>query len=85
MTKTTDTKNIDKKGYYWCTKCCRVHKKGRGKIYRKHMEFARDVSDYELRRLQFKQHWNSCAKEASEKGAVNLPKRDYKRSKRYTS
>lgn len=73
---------IKNAGKYWCNKCDRMHVK-RGKIFYKHIEHARIVSDRELRNLQFKRHWNQCAKEAAEHGAVGLPKREKKRSHKY--
>lgn len=77
-------KSIQDKGYYWCNKCGRLHRKGRGKLFKAHIKEARDVSDQELRMLQFKRHWNECAKEAAKYGAVNLPKKEKKRSQKFT-
>ena len=78
-------KEIVQKGKYWCNKCNRMHSKGRGKIFHTHLEHAREVSDYELRTLQFKRHWNELSKEQAKYGAVNLPKREKKRSHKYSN
>ena len=65
---------IKQKGIYWCNKCQRVHKSGT-KVFGNHMEFALEISDYELRRLQFKRNWKRSKKEQDKFGAVNLPKK----------
>lgn len=76
-------KSIEQKGYYWCLKCGRMHKKSKGKLFKKHLEFAQNVSEQELRNLQFRRHWNQCAQESAKFGAVNLPKKEKKRSQRF--
>ena len=70
-------------GRYWCNECDRMHVKGRGKVFLKHIEHARIVSERELRNLQFKKNWERCAKEAAKYGAVGLPKKEKKRSHKY--
>ena len=74
---------IKNAGMYWCNKCDRIHVKGRGKSFLKHMGEARIVSERESRNLQFKANWDRCAKEAAKYGAVGLPKREKKRSHKY--
>lgn len=68
-------KKYVQKGKYWCDKCNRVHASSKSKIYQQHTKFARKVSDYELRRLQFKRNWKAAAKEQAKYGAVNLPRK----------
>ena len=68
-----DSKTI-KLNTYLCTKCSRVHKDKSSKIYQDHIIYSQLITEYELRRIQFKKTWDLAKKEQSINGCVNLPK-----------
>ena len=59
---------------YLCTKCNRVHKNKSSKIYQDHIIYSKLITEYELRRIQFKKTWDLAKREQSTNGCVNLPK-----------